>query len=157
MEGFDPAQRGTVGDITAGLPLGRWTEELAAKLKAQLEIMWRANGISGAKLEEQRQEVDAAYAAKIAAGEPYYPYVSYPYIEWYSDNGRVVLELEPSQVAIVDVEASSRKEKTAAEMVADRKKRAQAFGSFMSGMVRDLSEANRREGGDGNVSGIVIE
>lgn len=31
-----------------------------------------------------------------------YPYVNYPYIEWYSEeNGRVVLELEPSQIKII--------------------------------------------------------
>jgi len=26
MEGFDPVQRGTVGDMTAGISLGPWTE-----------------------------------------------------------------------------------------------------------------------------------
>lgn len=32
-----------------------------------------------------------------------YPYVDYPYIEWYSEqNGRVVLELDPSQVVVVE-------------------------------------------------------
>jgi hypothetical protein len=31
------------------------------------------------------------------------PYVNYPYIEWYSEyNGRVVLELDPSQVGGVE-------------------------------------------------------
>src|SRR3989454_8947304 len=29
MDGFNPMQRGTAGDITAGLPLGPWTEALA--------------------------------------------------------------------------------------------------------------------------------
>lgn len=53
MEGFDPLQKGTAGDITAG--------------------------------DEPRD------------------YVDYPYIEWYSDgNGRVVLELERSQLEILD-------------------------------------------------------
>jgi hypothetical protein len=45
-------------------------------------------------------------AGDIAAGLPVngqYPYVAYPYIEWYSEyNGRVVLELDPSQVAVVE-------------------------------------------------------
>src|SRR5690242_612635 len=45
MKGFAPTQRGTVGDITAGLPLGPWTQELADRLKAQLEIVWRKSGI----------------------------------------------------------------------------------------------------------------
>lgn len=38
----------------------------------------------------------------ITAGLPPVDYVNYPYIEWYSDeNGRVVIELEPSQVQVV--------------------------------------------------------
>jgi hypothetical protein len=45
-------------------------------------------------------------AGDITAGLPVngqYPYVAYPYIEWYSEyNGRVVLELDPSQVAVVE-------------------------------------------------------
>ena len=45
MEGFDPVQRGTVGDMTAGLPLGPWTEELADRLMAQLEINWQGNPV----------------------------------------------------------------------------------------------------------------
>ena len=68
MEGFDPVQRGTVGDMTAGLPLGPWTEELAQRLKAQLEIVWQENGLKGTELEERRREVATDYAAKIAAG-----------------------------------------------------------------------------------------
>ena len=35
-------------------------------------------------------------------GEPSYAYAPYPYIEWYGPNGRVVLELDPSQVEILD-------------------------------------------------------
>ena len=38
----------------------------------------------------------------ITAGKPPVDYVSYPYIEWYSDgNGRVVLELDPEQVEVI--------------------------------------------------------
>src|SRR2546427_8957611 len=40
MEGFSPTQRGAVGDITAGVPLGPWTEELAQQLMAQNELIW---------------------------------------------------------------------------------------------------------------------
>ena len=61
MEDFSPVQKGTVGDITVGLPLG---------------------------LDD--------------TGEPSYAYCPYPYVEWYAANGRVVLELDPSQVEIVD-------------------------------------------------------
>lgn len=39
----------------------------------------------------------------ITAGLPLQPYVSYPYIEWYTEeNGRVVLELDPGQVKVVE-------------------------------------------------------
>jgi hypothetical protein len=40
-------------------------------------------------------------AGDITAGLPPMDYVGYPYIEWYSENGRVVLELEPSQVEVI--------------------------------------------------------
>jgi len=90
----------------------------------------------------------------IAAGELYYPYVPYPYIEWYSDNGRVVLELDPSQVEVVEV--SPLKVKTPAELLADEKKRSAAFGSFLADMAKSLSRENRDKGGDGDVTSIVV-
>jgi len=155
MDGFDPVQCGTVGDMTAGLPLGTWTEELAQRLKAQLEVGWKENGIIGAELEERRRAVATNYAAKIARGETYYPYVDYPYVEWYSDNGRVVLELDPSQITVIRPEIPPT-EKSLQELTQDRKNREKSFGDFMTGIVRDLSEENRHEGGDGNVTGIVI-
>src|SRR5713101_2192917 len=77
MDGFDPEQRGTVGDMTAGFPLGPWTEELAERLKAQLEVAWQENGLTGTELEERRRAVETDYASKIAADELYYPYVEY--------------------------------------------------------------------------------
>ena len=57
MEGFDPVQRGKVGDMTAGLPLGPWTEELARRLKMQLEIDWQESGITGTELGERRRAI----------------------------------------------------------------------------------------------------
>jgi hypothetical protein len=155
MEGFDPVQRGTVGDMTAGLQLGSWTDELAKRLKTQLEITWQENGITGQALEERRRAFETDSTALIAAGELYYPYVAYPYLEWYSDNGRVVLELDPDQITVIRPKMPPT-EKGPQELAQDRKNRANAFGSFMHGMVRGLSEENRHEGGDGNVTGIVI-
>ena len=150
MEGFDPVQRGTVGDLTAGLPLGPWTEALARRLKTQLEINWQENGLTGTELEDRRRDVAADYAAKIAAGELYYPYVAYPYLEWYSDNGRVVLELDPADITVIRPETPPT-EKSPQELAQDRKNRAKAFGSFMHGMVENL-----RKGKNGKVTGIVI-
>jgi len=148
MEGFDPMQRGSVGDMTAGLPLGPWTEELARRLKTQLEINWQENGITGTELD--RRDVAADYAAKIAAGELYYPYVAYPYLEWYSDNGRVVLELDPSQITVIRPGTPPTK-KSPQELARDRKNRANAFGNFMHGMVESLRRGKKRK-----VTGIVI-
>ena len=155
MEGFSRVQRGAVGDMTAGLPLGPWTEELSQRLMAQNEVIWDENGLLGAEREQRRSEWADLYRQHIAAGDLYYPYVSYPYIEWYSErNGRVVLELDPSQVEIL--EGVNPREKTPQELVEDKRKRAQAFGGFMTGMVKGLSEENRSRGGDGNVTGFVV-
>ena len=154
MEGMSRMQRGTVGDITAGLPLGPWTETLTQKLMAQNELIWDENDIHGAEREKRRQEFANRYREHIKAGDLYYPYTAYPYIEWYSANGRVVLELDPSQVEIVN--ATPKQPKTPAELHEDEKKRSAAFGSFMVGMVESLSQENRKKGGDGNVTGIVV-
>ena len=156
MDGFARVQRGTAGDITAGLPLGPWTEELAAKLKAQLELMWREDGATDEEVASRLADVDAEYREKIASGELFHPYVDYPYIEWYADNGRVVLELEPSQVTVVEEKAAPAKEKSVEELVRDRKRRVEAFGRFMQGMVAAVAEQNRKAGGDGEVAGVVI-
>jgi hypothetical protein len=154
MEGFARVQSGTVGDITAGLPLGPWTEELREMLMAQHELAWDELGITGEKREAARQETNDGYRRNIEAGDLYYSYVPYPYLEWYSDNGRVVLELDPSQVEIV--EGAPAKPKTPAELHADEKKRSEAFGSFLTGMAKSFSDENREQGGDGNVTGIVV-
>jgi hypothetical protein len=75
----------------------------------------------------------------VEAGTLYYPYVEYPYIEWYSDNGRVVLELDPSQVEVLREGAPQRREKTPAELNRDEQNRSQALGAFMAGMAESLS------------------
>jgi hypothetical protein len=154
VEGMSSVQRGAVGDITAGLPLGPWTEERAQELLAQQELIWDENGIHGAKRKKLRQMLADNSRRHIEAGEPYYAYASFPYVEWFSDNGRVVLELESSQVEIA--ERTPTKAKTPAELVEDVKKRGKALASFMVGMVKSLSQENRKKGGDGNVTGIVV-
>jgi len=154
VDGIARMQRGTVGDITAGLPLGPWTEELAQRLMAQHELVWDELGITGDKREARKQELSQRCCRQIEAGDLYYPYVAYPYIEWYAANGRVVLELDPSQVEIV--KTNPIKSKTSAELYQDERKRTEAFGAFMAGMLEDFSEKNHKKGGDGNVTGIVV-
>jgi hypothetical protein len=148
-------QRGTAGDITAGLSLGPWSSAIAEKLMAQNELLWEEAGLGQAERERQRQQFAERYCKHIDAGDLFYSYVPYPYCEWYSGNGRVVLELDPSQVEIV--EGAPVKEKTAAELVADERRRTTAMGSFLGAMVSEVSRKNREQGGDGNVAGVLVE
>ncbi|MGA2120369.1 MAG: hypothetical protein ABSH56_37315 [Bryobacteraceae bacterium] len=122
---------------------------------AQNEILWDEAGNSQAEREKRRQEFARRYRAHIEAGDPFYPYVQYPYIEWYASNGRVVLELDPSQVEIV--ESAPVKERSPKELVADERRRVEAMGAFLVGMVNELSRQNREQGGDGNVAGVPVE
>ena len=139
MEGFSLVQCGQVGDITAGIALGPWNSEIIEKLMAQHELSWDRMGLGEAERRERRREFVAEYEAHVAAGELFYPYVAYPYIEWYSQrNGRVVLELDASQVEIVG-EGVPQVEKTARELHEDEVKRRAAFGTFMADMVKGLS------------------
>lgn len=144
MDGFASVQRGVVGDITAGLSPSPWTEELARRLMAKLETTWDENGITGQAREDRRREATEDMRRHVEVGTPYYPYVDYPYIEWYSDNGRVVLELDPSQIEVLK-ETPQRREKTPAELAADDRKRAKALGTFLTDAAEGLSrELDRR-------------
>lgn len=155
MDGFARVQRGTVGDITAGISLGRWTAAIAERLMAQNEILWDEAGTSEAEWEKRRQEFAGRYRKHIQAGDLFYPYVEYPYIEWYADNGRVVLELDPSQVEIVG--GAPIKEKSPKELLMDERNRVEAMGAFLGAMVKGASRQNREQGGDGNVAGLLVE
>jgi len=155
MEGFSRVQRGVAVDITAGISLGPWTDAIAEKLMAQNELVWDEAGISEAERERQRQECAARHREHITAGDSFYPYVPYPYVEWYSDNGRVVLELDPSQVEIV--ESAPVKEKSAREFVADEARRSRAMGAFLGAVVSGFSEKDRKPGGNGNGAGAQVE
>jgi hypothetical protein len=67
----------------------------------------------------------------------------------------VVLELGISQIEVVKVTAPL-KDKTPEEFLQDEKMRDAAFRSFMGRMVEGISNENRKIGGDGNVTGIVV-
>ena len=155
MEGFSPVQRGVTGDITAGLSLGFWSNAIAEKLMAQNELIWDEAGLSQANRESRRRDYAERYRKHIKAGDVFYPYVEYPYIEWYADNGRVVLELDPSQVEIVG--GAPVEEKTARELVAEKRRRATAMGSFLGSLVIGISRQNRGQGGYGNVPDALVE
>jgi hypothetical protein len=157
LDGFSAVQRGQVGDITAGLSLGTWTGEIAQRLMTTNELYWDRVGLQGIGREVRRNEYAERYRAHIEAGDLYYTYVEYPYIEWYSDaNGRVVLELDPSQLEVVKVGVSSLQEKPPSELASDKGKRIHAMNNFLTDVVQRLSDENRKQGGDGNVSGGLV-
>ncbi|MGA2116685.1 MAG: hypothetical protein ABSH56_18250 [Bryobacteraceae bacterium] len=155
MEGFARVQRGAVGDITAGISLGPWTDAAAEGFMKQNEILWEQTGTSQAERERRRKEFAELYREHIEASDLIYPYVPYPYIEWYADNGRVVLELDPSQVEIV--ESVAVKQKSPKDLVADEMRRVQVLRAFLGSMVKEVSRRNREQGGDGNVVGLLVE
>ena len=154
MEGFSAVQRGEVGDITAGLSLGPWNEERAQSLMAQHEHLWDDLGIRGDEREKRRRVLTDRYRMHIEAEDAFFPYVDYPYIEWYSEtNGRVVLELEARQVEIFDQGALPCREKIPWEAYADDRRRQKAMTSFLAGMSKAILRKSRDQHRDGNVSG----
>lgn len=77
MEGFDLEQKGKTGDMTFGLEV------------TVTKGMWE-------RFNDKAKE-------KYPVGSMVTPYVDYPYLEWYSKgNGRVVLELVPAQVKVIE-------------------------------------------------------
>ena len=151
MEGFDPVQRGTVGDMTAGLPLGPWTEALAKQLKTQLEIIWQENGITGSELEERRRCCLRGLRREDRCGRTLLSVRRLPLY-------RVVFRQRPGRAG-----ARSRPdhgyptgnpptEKSPQELAQDRKKRAQSIRRLHARHGARASE----KGKNGNVTGIVI-
>ena len=100
MEGFVQHQRGSVGDITAGLP---------------------------------PQD-----------------YVNYPYIEWYAQNGRVVVELEPDQIEILTQPIPACESDPI-----DRKKQAKNMANFLGGLASACGIPEQHAIATGNI--LVVE
>jgi hypothetical protein len=152
MDGFASMQRGETGDITAGLSLGPWTGDLSQQLLAQHELSWENAGVPANERERRRQELADSFRERIERNELFYPYVDYPYIEWYSEaNGRVVLELDPKQVEILDGGAQPR-EKTTKELVDDQSRRQTALIGFLRNMAAELSGVSRRRDAESSTS-----
>jgi len=101
MKGFSEVQSGAVGDISAGLAC-LWSQEIADRLMQEHEREWDEEELSQAERDKARRELAEEYREYIKIGEPYHPHVPYPYIEWFSKDGRVVLELDESQVSVVE-------------------------------------------------------
>ena len=102
VEGIRPTQCGVVGDITGGFSLGVWSEELLERLWANEDRRRILRGSSDVEREQMRQAFVAGSRKRIERGEICYCHCDYPYIEWHDErNGRVVLELECSQLVLI--------------------------------------------------------
>jgi len=148
MEKFAPVQSGVAGDITAGLPLGTWSEEFAQRLMAQNEVVWNEISLPAAERAERRKMWAERYRGHIAASDQYFAYVEYPYIEWYSnENGRVVLELDPLQVEVLDQEGHLMRHETPRELhpVKNETAMLEAFENVLNaGLRREGERRDRR-------------
>src|SRR5438093_10257870 len=65
MEGFATHQVGDAGDITAGIPLGAWTPELAQLLLAQQEARFERIGVPQSEREKYRRVFAELIAKRI--------------------------------------------------------------------------------------------
>src|SRR2546426_2720455 len=109
--------------MTAGRSLGPWTKEIAAGMMTLYERSWEQANLALAERDAMRRELADDFRKRIEAKEPYYPYVEYPYLEWFSEkNGRVVLELDNPQLTVID-EGILRREETSGELAEDEEKR----------------------------------
>lgn len=136
LEGFVPVQRGVVGDITAGLSLNRWSEDVSRAVLAIQELRWDKLDLAGHEREARRREVLDEHRRFITEGARFYPFTPFPYLEWFSEqNGRVVLDLSPSQIDVHSGWSTlkRRRVKTPEELFADEKRRATAFSNFVAG------------------------
>ena len=68
----------------------------------------------------------------MTAGLPPYDYGKHPYFEWYGENGRVVLELDPEQVEIIGAPLD-----VASQTPINRTEQARLMGAFMASMLND--------------------
>jgi len=85
----------------------------------------------------------------ITAGLPPQDYVSYPYIEIYSDdNGRIVIELDRSQVQVVGQPMPWRE-----SYPVSRQEQARNMAEYLADLSRALGAAGHQAGGSSNSQG----
>lgn len=88
--------------------------------------------------------IQTGNAGDITAGLPPQDYVDYPYIEWYSDNGRVVLELEPTQLTVIGDPMPWQKEPPVS-----REEQGKNFGQFLTSLGSGIEAATKDETTEG--------
>jgi len=92
-----------------------------------------ANTEESAKYMEGFSIIQTGQAGDMTAGREPVDYVSYPYWEWYAQNGRVVIELESDQVEILTPPIPACESDPI-----DRKQQAENMANFLSGLASEL-------------------
>ena len=85
----------------------------------------------------------------MTAGREPVDYVSYPYWEWYAQNGRVVVELEPDQVEILTPPIPACESDPI-----DRKKQAENMAGFLCGIASACGIPEQRAIATGNTVAV---
>jgi hypothetical protein len=78
--------------------------------------------------------VQTGQVGDMTAGLEPVDYVGYPYFEWYSENGRVVLELEPDQIEVIGTPRPWKEEKPIS-----RAEQATNLAGFMADLARAVT------------------
>lgn len=89
-----------------------------------------ANIEESAKYMEGFSKLQKGNVGDMTAGREPADYVSYPYWEWYAQNGRVVIELEPDQVEILTPPIPACE-----SYPIDRKQQAENMANFLCGIA----------------------
>ena len=144
--------------MTAGLTAGFWTQDRVRHLVHLRKQVLDEFYVKQEDRSKYLREFAEPYRKLVERKAPFYPYVDHTFIEWFSySNGRVVLELEPSQVEVIDRKLRWFDWRRSKDVVRREWKRLRAMDSFLSGVAHELSR-DRRRGDEGrNVFGKVIK
>jgi hypothetical protein len=89
-----------------------------------------ANAEESAKYMEGFSKLQKGNVGDMTAGREPMDYVSYPYWEWYAQNGRVVIELEPGQVELLTQQIPACESDPVS-----RKQQAENMANFLCGIA----------------------
>lgn len=108
-----------------------------------------ANGEEAEKYMEGFAQHQTGSVGDMTVGREPVDYVSYPYWEWYAQNGRVVVELEPDQVEILTPPIPACESDPI-----DRKKQAENMADFLCGIASACGIPEQRAIATGNTVAV---
>ena len=108
-----------------------------------------ANAEESEKYMEGFAQHQTGSVGDMTAGREPVDYVSYPYWEWYAQNGRVVIELEPDQIEILTSPIPACESDPL-----DRKKQAENMANFLCGIAAACGIPEQRAIATGNTVAV---